>query len=460
MKCHSAPEPALYLDGGTARVNLTVVRILFHQVSGHPLTSFRFIHTADIHLDSPLIGLSGQEGSAADRIRTATREAFENLVGLALHEEVSFVIIAGDLYDGDWRDYQTGLFFVGQMGRLAAANIPVFLLYGNHDADSQITRRLVLPETVHAFSYRKPETFQLKELSVALHGQSFRQRDITDNLALAYPEPIAGMFNVGVLHTALGGISGHANYAPCALDDLVNKGYDYWALGHVHQATVLHELPHVIFPGNLQGRHIRETGPKGAYLITVEDGDLVEATTVASDVVRWARLAVPVEGFTQVNEVVDRLRAAIEDAVTQDADGRLLACRVELTGPTDVHGNLLASADQLLAEARAAALGLGEELAWVERIVISTRPLHDPATTGGHVDALGELWRMLEDAGEDKKLHQLLEADISQLVRKLPHELRADPEDAILKLAVDGDHTGLIDQVSDLLVARIMADGQ
>ena len=165
------------------------------------MTSFRFIHTADIHLDSPLIGLAGQEGSAADRIRTATREAFENLVGLALYEEVAFVIIAGDLYDGDWRDYQTGLFFVRQMGRLAAAGVPVFLLYGNHDAESQITRRLVLPENVNAFSSREPGTYQLKELGVALHGQSYRQRDIDDNLVPDYPEPIAGMFNVGVLHT-------------------------------------------------------------------------------------------------------------------------------------------------------------------------------------------------------------------------------------------------------------------
>ena len=424
------------------------------------MTSFRFIHTADIHLDSPLIGLAGQEGRAADRIRTATREAFENLVGLALHEEVAFVIIAGDLYDGDWRDYQTGLFFVRQMGRLAAAGVPVFLLYGNHDAESQITRRLVLPENVNAFSSRKPGTFQLKDLGVALHGQSYRQRDIDDNLVPAYPDPIAGMFNIGVLHTGLGGMGGHANYAPCALDDLVNKGYDYWALGHVHQAAVLHERPHVIFPGNLQGRHIRETGPKGAYLLTVEDGELVEAISVASDVVRWARLTVPVDGCTRVTEAVDHVREAIENAVEQDADGRLLACRVEVTGQTDIHGRLLASTEHLLAEARGAALGLGEELAWIERIVVATRPLLDDATLRAREDALGELQRMLEDAGEDAELKQLLEADIGELVRKLPHELRADPEDAVLKVAVDGDYAQLIDQVSGFLVARITTEGQ
>lgn len=256
------------------------------------MASFRFFHTADIHLDSPLRGLAGQEGNAVARVRTATREALDMLVGLAIEEKVDFLIIAGDLYDGDWRDYKTGLFFATQMGRLNREGIPVYLLHGNHDAESQITRRLDLPGNVHVFGTRKPETFALDELKVALHGHSFRQRDITDNLVPNYPAPVSGTFNIGVLHTGLGGIGGHENYAPCAIEDLTNKGYDYWALGHVHQAGVLREKPHVVFPGNLQGRHARETGAKGASLVTVEDGDIVELTTVPCDVVRWAVLPV------------------------------------------------------------------------------------------------------------------------------------------------------------------------
>ena len=232
------------------------------------MLSFRFIHTGDIHLDSPLKGLAGQQSAAAERIRAAPRAAFENLISQAIEEEVDFVVIAGDLYDGDWRDYQTGLYFVKQMGRLSEAKIPVFLLHGNHDAESQITRKLTLPPNVSVFSARKPETFQLPHLNVALHGHSFRQRDVTDNLVPAYPPPLAGCFNIGVLHTGLGGMPGHANYAPCAIEDLINKGYDYWALAHVHQAAVLNERPHVVFCGNLQGRHIRETGAKGASLVT------------------------------------------------------------------------------------------------------------------------------------------------------------------------------------------------
>lgn len=423
------------------------------------MTSFRFVHTADIHLDSPLKGLADHEGHAPERIRTATREAFDNLVGQVIDERASFFIIAGDLYDGDWRDYQTGLFFVRQMGRLAKAHIPAFVLYGNHDAESQITRRLVLPENVKAFPTRRPETFQLKQLGVALHGHSFRQRDIADNLVPAYPEPIAKMFNIGVLHTALGGMGGHANYAPCTLDDLVNKGYDYWALGHVHQRSILHERPHVVFPGNLQGRHIRETGPKGACLITVDEGEVKDLVPLHADVVRWVIVSISVDGYDRTVDIIDRVRDAIEETVSRDAEGRLLAVRIEITGRTEIHGQLLVSTEHLLAEARAAALGLGEEAAWVERVVVATEPVLDPATLRAREDALGELHRMLGDASEDAALLEYLDADIGELVRKLPHEVRADAEDAVLKAAINGDYAGLICEASGYLTARITAEG-
>lgn len=419
------------------------------------MESFRFIHTGDIHLDSPLKGLSGQQGAAAERIRTATRVAFDNLVGQAIEEQVAFVIIAGDLYDGDWRDYQTGLFFVRQMGRLAQSGIPVFLLYGNHDAESQITRRLVLPANVRVFSSRRPETFLLEDHAVALHGQSFRQRDITENLVPAYPSPKSGCFNIGVLHTGLGGMGGHPNYAPCAIEDLVNKGYDYWALAHVHQAAVLHERPHVAFCGNLQGRHIRETGPKGASLVSIEDGQVEEISPLHVDVVRWTHLLAPVDDCETAADAIDLIRRAIEDAVARDSHGRLLACRIELTGRTALHGELLASKEYLLAEARAAALGLGEESAWIERLVISTDS-SEAATS--RMDALGDLQRMMGSAAQDTGLQAQLASHLGELIRKLPHDVRAEAEDAVLKAAIDGDTASLIRHAGGYLTARLSGE--
>ena len=419
------------------------------------MKSFRFIHTGDIHLDSPLKGLSGQQGAAAERIRTATRVALDNLVSQAIEDQVAFVVIAGDLYDGDWRDYQTGLFFVKQMGRLAQAGIPVFLLYGNHDAESQITRHLTLPANVKVFSARRPETFRLENCDVALHGQSYRQREITETLVTGYPSPIAGCFNIGVLHTGLGGMGGHANYAPCAIEDLVNKGYDYWALAHVHTAAILHERPHVAFCGNLQGRHIRESGPKGASLISIEDGQIDEISPLHVDVVRWTHLLVPMDHCRTAADAIDLIRQAIDDAVAHDSQGRLLACRIELTGRTALHGELLASAEHLLAEARAAALGLGEETAWVEGLLIST---FSAEATASRKDALGDLERMIGSAGQDIGLHALLESHLGDLIRKLPHDVRVDAEDAVLKAAIDGEIASVIEHAGGYLTARLHAE--
>lgn len=422
------------------------------------MTSFRFLHAADIHLDSPLRGLTGQEGNAAERVRTATRGALDALVGLAIEEKVDFMVIAGDLYDGDWRDYKTGLFFAAQMGRLNKADIPVYLLHGNHDAESQITRRLDLPDNVHVFGTRKPETFALGKLKVALHGQSFRERDITDNLVPDYPAPVSGAFNLGVLHTGLGGMGGHENYAPCTIEDLTNKGYDYWALGHVHQASVLHEKPHIVFPGNLQGRHARETGAKGASLVTVEDGDIVGLTSVPCDVVRWAVLSVSLADAESFGDVIDRIHCAVGAAMTK-ADGRLLACRIVLEGRTAVHGQLVASEDRMLAEARAGALGLGDEVAWIEKVVINTEPEVDAETLAEREDAIGELQRLLLEATGDEALLAQIEEDIGKLVRQLPHEVRGAIDDSVLKAAVVGDVAALIGEVSPYLSARLTAQG-
>jgi DNA repair protein SbcD/Mre11 len=418
----------------------------------------RFLHLADVHLDSPLRGLAGVEGRVAERIRGAARAAFEQLVDLAVAERVDFLVIAGDLYDGDWRDYHTGLFFAAQMGRLHEASIPVFLLYGNHDAESQITRRLTLPPNVSVFGASRPQTFKLDELGVALHGQSFRQREVRENLVPGYPQPLAGYFNIGVLHTGLGGMGGHEDYAPCALADLAAKGYDYWALGHVHGFAVLQERPPIVFPGNLQGRHIRETGAKGAVRVSVANGEVTELARVHTDTVRWARVEVSVAEAARFDDVLDRIRTELEQAVATEADGRLLACRVVLQGRSALHERLLTDGDRLLAEARAAALGLGAEAAWVERVVVETQPVLDAETLAARSDALGDLQRLLAEAGADASLVAQIEDELGPLVRRLPHDLRRELEPgSLLQLAADGDAAALIAAVEPWLSARVVA---
>ena len=235
----------------------------------------KFVHAADIHLDSPLRGLERYEGAPIEAVRSATRDALANLVQTAIDESVDLVLIAGDLYDGDWKDYNTGLFLVAQLRRLHEAGIRVLLISGNHDAASRITRALRLPESVTVFATSRPETVVLGDLEVAVHGQGYASQAVTCDLSVDYPEPVPGCFNIGLLHTSADGREGHEPYAPCTVPSLVARGYDYWALGHVHRREVLHRDPWIVFPGNLQGRHVRETGAKGATLVTVEDRRVV-----------------------------------------------------------------------------------------------------------------------------------------------------------------------------------------
>jgi DNA repair exonuclease SbcCD nuclease subunit len=215
---------------------------------------FKFIHAADIHLDSPLKGLEVYEGAPVEEIRNATRRALVGMIELAIDEAVDFVIIAGDVYDGDWHDYNTGLFFVKQATRLLEAGIPLYLIAGNHDAVNRMTRSLKLPENVKRFDHDCPETVALDNLGVAIHGQSFAEAAMFDDLSCVYPKALAGMFNIGVLHTSATGYDGHDRYAPCTIGGLCTKNYDYWALGHIHKREMLSSDPPIGFCGNLQGR--------------------------------------------------------------------------------------------------------------------------------------------------------------------------------------------------------------
>ncbi|MGC1275618.1 MAG: DNA repair exonuclease, partial [Planctomycetaceae bacterium] len=269
---------------------------------------FKFLHAADLHLDSPLRGLDRYEGAPVDAIRQATRRAVENLVELAIAERVAFVVIAGDVYDGDWPDYNTGLFFARQMAKLGEAGIAVYLISGNHDAESVITRSLMLPENVAMLRTDRPESRRHQATNCVLHGQGFATRAVTADLSANYPAAERGSFNIGILHTSAGGSSEHETYAPCTIEGLRRLEYDYWALGHIHLQQKLCDNGSLIaFSGNTQGRHIRETGPKGCLLVTV-DGGVPSAEFRPLDVFRWERCATSATGCDEPEDVLDLVR--------------------------------------------------------------------------------------------------------------------------------------------------------
>jgi exonuclease SbcD len=426
----------------------------------------KFLHAADIHLDSPLRGLARYEGAPVEEIRAASRRAFENLVALAIEEEVAFVLLAGDLYDGDWKDYNTGLFFSAQMARLGEAGIRVFLIAGNHDAQSQITKVLRPPANVKVFSTKRPETEVLVDLGVAIHGQGFAHAVVSEDLSAGFPAVVPHLFNIGLLHTSLDGRPGHDTYSPCTVDGLRSRGYQYWALGHVHEREVVARDPWIVFPGNLQGRHARETGAKGATLVSVGDpgdtGDTGDTGVVLEhrdlDVFRFTRCAVDLAAVGTANEALERVREAL-DRELASAEGRSLAVRLRLRGACSMHAELAGASDHWREKIRSLANGFGEGALWIEKVLFETQPAAETAAAFDREDALGGLLRTVRDLEtghlEISELAELA-AGFAELKAKLPAELFADPE------ALDPTRPerlqGLLDEVKDLLIARLLAD--
>ena len=412
----------------------------------------KFVHAADLHLDSPLCGLARYEGAPVEAVRGATRRAFQNLIELCLDEGAAFLLIAGDIYDGDWKDYGTGLFFLNQLARLRAADIAVILVRGNHDAESRITKHLRFPENVHELAVNAPSSFDLPKHGVRVHGQGFRTRAVTDDLAAGYPDATRGAFNVGLLHTAVGGRPGHENYAPCRLPTLVGKGYDYWALGHVHHREVLETEPYIVFSGNLQGRHMRETGPKGASLVTVDEGRVVSVEHRALDAVRWALVRTDVTGKDSGHDVVDLARESLERALAA-AEGRVLAARVVLEGTTDAHATLRANQEQYTNEIRLAANDLPGEI-FIENIVLATRGAIDLARIREQDDAIGQLARSLHAMKNDPAAHAMLAAELAELTHRLPLKLREGAD----ALVLDGARLAeIVADVEASLIPRLLA---
>jgi DNA repair exonuclease SbcCD nuclease subunit len=378
----------------------------------------KLIHAADIHLDSPLRGLDRYDGAPSGDLRVATRRAFTNLIDYCLEEKADALLLAGDVYDGDWQDFNTGLFFVKQLARLREAGIPVYAVLGNHDAASTITRRLKLPDNVTLLSHKAPETTINEHLGLAVHGQSFAKRDVTEDLAAAYPATVPGLLNVGLLHTALTGRVEHVPYAPTTQDRLASKGYGYWALGHVHRAEVVSKSPWIVFPGNLQGRSVRETGEKGFVVVSAEGSDVTGVEKVPCDVARWHDLTVDVASTRSADDVPVLVQHALEAAVAASGN-RLVAARVRLTGRGAIHSTLVRDLRSVEANVRAAASDVSGDV-WVEKVVVQTLPEVDLEKVRERPDALGHVARSIHGASEDPEALKALTAELRPLLDKLP----------------------------------------
>lgn len=419
------------------------------------MSSFRFLHAADLHLDSPLKGLERHDDLSIDRIRSASRRALDNMVDAAIDHDVAFVVIAGDLYDGDWKTISTGRYMAIALGRLIAHGIRVFLLQGNHDAASVLTRDLPLQAGIDRFPSPKPGSFLIDDLGVALHGQSFANRHMPHDMTPAYPAPVPGYFNIGVLHTSLSGHGQHETYAPCTPETLRAKDYDYWALGHVHERMILTDGTPIVFPGVLQGRHIRETGEKGVVLVSVTDHRIDSIMPVACDVVRWHVAPFDCTGLESMPAFEDRLGALLRN-ISRHHDGHLCVMRLTVTGATPLHDALRRQGPALREIVQHLAAMSGGEIE-LEKLVLDTSP---PAAQNRAMPDEEEsfaLSGLVHDAASDETLLKFLGEELDSCLKTL--NLGDIVPDSLLDRINRRDWASILPELNETLCDRLSGKG-
>ncbi|WP_438448645.1 metallophosphoesterase family protein [Gorillibacterium sp. sgz5001074] len=379
------------------------------------MEGFRFIHAADLHLDSPFAGLSGVPDGVRAVLRESTFTALNRLVELAVREKADFVLIAGDVYESAGRSLRAQVRFGQAMKRLAESGISAFVVHGNHDPMDGRAAKLELPRTVHVFpagrAERAPVLLPGRGHVADVWGISYPTAAVRENYASLLgrrDEPQEAPYRIGLLHANVDGAADHADYAPCTLRELTAAGMDYWALGHVHTRRVLHESPYVVYPGNLQGRSVRETGAKGCYMAEVDEGGGTALTFHPLDGVRWMRKAVSIAGLTTEQELKDRLELALEETRSA-AEGRPSVLRLELTGRGPLHRALRRGLGaELLEELRLgetergglgdadSAQGEGIDFVWPEALRIHTAPEANWASAAASEGLLGDVLRLAE----------------------------------------------------------------
>ena len=390
---------------------------------------FTFVHAADLHIDSPLDALGCKDPVVAERFARAGRRAVEALISETIAAKAAFLLICGDIFDGDWRDVTTGLFFARELGRLEREGIATFIVRGNHDFDHPMAKKLPYPPSVQIFNAGRAQTLELPQHRVALHGRSFNARLVGSEFLHSYPARREGWFNIGLLHTALDGARGHESYAPCSVEDLKRFGYDYWALGHVHAAEEVSRDPFIVYPGNIQGRSVRETGPKGAMRVSVEDGRVAKVERMTLDAARWGHAEMDISACADEAQAFARIEAELA-AGHAAAGGRPLALRVTLKGATPLHARLAARRSAIEADLRAIAFRFSEDF-WIESVKLATNapPQRLRAAASDETDAL-DVEGLIAAAAADPEYAQALAELAGQVAAKAPAELReALPQD-------------------------------
>ena len=372
------------------------------------MTLLRFVHAADLHLDSPFKGMkAAAPENVSKALRDATFTAYENIVKLCIEERVDALLVAGDVYDSADRSLRAQLKFVEGLKRLDDEGIRSFICHGNHDPLDGWEARLDYPAGCTRFGaeFEAVPVFPDDPQRAVVHGISYPTRDVYDNLVPRLGKVDPDVFSIGLMHANVEGNTDHAAYAPCTLADLVFSGINYWALGHVHTRDVLSEhSPTVVYPGNSQGRHANETGARGAYLVEVDDDRNVHLDFRAIDTVRWERPVLDISSMQTEQDLVDGLHQSMADAL-EGSEGRSVVLRISLVGRGGLHGSLRQPGfvDGVMDDLNGDWSGRSP-FAWCERMEDETAPSFDRQERVQGSDFLAEVLKTTNRAKDDPEL--------------------------------------------------------
>jgi exonuclease SbcD len=349
-----------------------------------------------------------------------------DVVGICLDEQVDALLLSGDLYDGEQTSMKTARFLADQLGRLQEANISVFIIRGNHDALSRITKELSLPDVVKTFGGHAgfvQVSRSRGEMPVAIHGISFAQPHAPESLLARFKPPVQGSVNIGMLHTSLSGSPGHNPYAPCELADLHQAGFQYWALGHIHRRSVAKGASLVVMPGMPQGRDIGEPGPKSVTIATVMDDGSIMVEERHTSIAQFERVTVNLDGVSEWKDMIAAVARALGQA-RNAAESEHLVARLNFTGATRLAWRLRRDPDLLRTEAENQAAGLGKS--WIDKIEINCQPLNVSSTTlaPGNADPLDELRRLMGEMAQNETYRSEIQTMAEDLRSQLPSECR------------------------------------
>jgi DNA repair exonuclease SbcCD nuclease subunit len=422
---------------------------------------FRFIHAADLHLDTPFEGIGSVDQALQQRLRDASLEAFDKLIAAAVDRHVDFLVISGDIYEGAKRGARAQARFLEGLRTLDRHGIRSFWIHGNHDPVQEAwsaIRRDDLPTSAAQFdqtdTVRAEVVLRDGQPIAAVHGISFRERNETRNLSCLFSaDGVAAPFHIGLLHTNVGGRPGHDNCAPCTVDDLRARGMDYWALGHIHLRLVLQEAgPTIVYAGNLQARSFREAEPKGALLVQVDSARRIQLEPLDLDVVRFARVPVDASSCESLDDVLTACENAL-DAATASGGGRFVLGRVELRGRTQAHADLLRAHEQ---EELVVALRdrLPGDRCWLDDLRLSTGPAMDREAIGRAAGFEASLVALTNEL--------LAEPEKSaQWVEEIRSPLRNGPRfKDYLGLAAPDELNALLGESESLLLGLLQEEGE